>query len=424
MNSFKEANDYLESLQFFGIKLGLENIKTLLQRLNNPQNALPFIHLAGTNGKGSTGAMLQAMLVESGISVGFYSSPHLVTVRERFQIDGKPITEEQFIATMKRLRPHIETMRQAGHCPTYFEVTTALAIDYFATQQVDIVILETGMGGRFDATNCITPLCSVITTIALDHQEYLGDSIEKIAFEKAGIIKRDVPIFCGVLPEIARHCITKQAKDKHAPLFFIHPEEDCKNCRIDKTLFMQYFSWQNLDISLNMLGQAQQHNALLALTILKFLAENGFTIELENSVKALSRVKWAGRLQRFEPNILIDGAHNTAGAIALIDYLNNFHNDDTCCFIFGNFADKTTKEILEIFIQRADEFIFLPIKGTRPCCSPETLKQLTNELDATIPVTLANSVADALKLTANKKGLRVITGSLHLIGEAVEYLTK
>ena len=210
--NFQESSAYLDSLMMFGIKLGLDQVTELLDSVGSPQLNLRFIHLAGSNGKGSCGAMLNAGLRGAGLKVGFYCSPHLLSVRERFRVDGQAISEDDFARMVTRFRPAIERMKDDNRCPTYFELTTAMAALYFAEQKVEFVIWETGMGGRLDATNVVDPVCSVITSISKEHCEYLGETIEEIAVEKAGIIKAGRPVFIGDLPTEADEIIVEHAE--------------------------------------------------------------------------------------------------------------------------------------------------------------------------------------------------------------------
>ncbi|HWC89368.1 MAG TPA: Mur ligase family protein, partial [Pirellulales bacterium] len=320
----------------------LDRMRELLARLGDPQTRLPIVHVAGTKGKGSTAAMTAAVLTAAGYRTGLYSSPHLQTIEERMAVDGQNCPRADFAGWLERLRPVVESMdaaaaRLPGECgPTYFELTTALALLHFAEQRVDAAVLEVGMGGRLDSTNVCLPLISVITSISFDHTKQLGNTLAAIAGEKAGIIKPGVPVVSGVVPDEPRQVIAAVSQAFGSRLvqlgrdfdFFYRPPLDCDRCdqsaRFDYRYTSGPSSRQWNDIELNLLGRHQAANAAVALATLEQLSERGFRIP-ESAVRGgLKNVRWPARVEVVgrRPTIVIDAAHNLASAIALIETID------------------------------------------------------------------------------------------------------
>ncbi len=413
MSNTKDILEYLSSLEFFGIKLGLEQTFKLLERVGNPQNNLKFIHVAGTNGKGSVCAFLDSALNAAGYKTGFYSSPHL--------INGTMIEDEYLKELVSELKDAVEAMRREGASPTYFEVTTALAFLYFSRENCDFVILETGMGGRLDATNTVDPVCSVITGIALEHQQYLGDSIEKIAFEKAGIIKPGKPVFTGVdMPKEALKVIRDRAEEKHSPLNESLMPGAMESCSFENGRFIQEFkSSDSTKLKVSMPGFIQRKNAELAWHVLKYLASQ-FRFDQEKAKEGMKRAFWPGRIQFITPDFILDGAHNPEGAEALASSLQEIMPGRKFSFIFGNFSDKETVAILKHLAPLAEEFIFIPIPGAyRKSRSPEELQGILECIAPSIESRQAENLKDALKMP-KKSTITIAAGSLYLAGSVLE----
>ncbi len=417
--SFLDAVSYLDRLQKFGIKLGLEQTRKLFDAVGAPDRKLRFIHLAGSNGKGSCGAMLLAALRQVGFSVGYFSSPHLISPRERMRIDGRAISERDFAALVVRLQPIADRMAEAGSCPTYFEFTTAMAALFFAEQKVDFVVWETGMGGRFDATNIVTPLCSIITGIALDHQQYLGDTIVAIAHEKAGIIKPGIPVFTGVMPDDAFSVIGDRARSLGASVTL--PAPDVLNnleLRVKPTP-SQSFIFADYAVRLVLMGKMQRNNFRIIFPVLQFLAER-FDFSLQTALTGLATVRWPGRCQFLPDGTVIDGAHNPDGLTALTETLAELFVNPKLPVIFGNFSDKATLENLKILEPLASEFIFTPIRySNRPSYSGEQLCSMLETFSSCPAIAVPNAAA---ALTMNVVRPRLITGSLFLAGEVLQIL--
>ncbi|MFA6715189.1 MAG: folylpolyglutamate synthase/dihydrofolate synthase family protein [Victivallales bacterium] len=419
--TYEDALKYLENLQLFGIKLGLEQTSELAEAVGSPQKKLKFIHIAGSNGKGSCGAMLNAALRCAGFSTGFYSSPHLISPRERFRVNGEAIGETEFAALVAALRPAAEKMAEAGRCPTYFEFTTIMAAKYFADRQVDFVIWETGMGGRFDATNIVTPVCSVITNIALDHQQYLGNKVEDIAFEKAGIIKPSRPAVIGNIPDPAKGVLTGCA-DKRNALVLEAAQGEISGLEFSvlNSVWIQKFKFREHYIRLSMPGAMQRENFRIVFAVLEYLAKE-FGFRLADALAGLEEAFWPARCQILPGDIIIDGAHNPNGVETLRESLREFIRDKKITVIFGGFKDKNSFECLQILEPLAEYFVFLPPASEfRPSWSGTELTEMLRNFSG-IKAFTAKNPAEALKLTENDP-VRLVCGSLYLAGEFLNLL--
>jgi len=387
----KEAEselNWLYSTQMFGIKLGLENITRLLAELGNPHLSTPCIHVAGTNGKGSVCAMLDAILREAGYTVGLYTSPHLVDFSERIRIQGLPIPHSDLNAGLKKLR-HLSSSWE--HSPTFFEYATALAFDWFAGR-CEIAIIETGMGGRLDATNVVNPLVSVITPIARDHTQWLGSSLAKIAAEKAGIFKAGRPAVSAAQRPVVRKILKSVASTREVPLAFVDSQ------------------WEE---PLTLSGLHQKQNAALAV---RAITAAGLVVDREAVTAGLAAVRWPGRFQKLTDHWILDGAHNPHSAEALVTTWKEEFGSRRVPVIFGCLADKDVASLLAIVKTIASEFHFVPVANERTI-SPDQLVTLTP-----IPSQAYTSPAQAVKALSNTAGPVLITGSLFLVGEILAIL--
>jgi dihydrofolate synthase / folylpolyglutamate synthase len=354
----------------------LENPRRLAEVAGNPERNLRFIHVAGTNGKGSTCAMLESIYRNAGMRVGLYTSPHLIRFGERIQVNRNLISEEEVVRFVDQAKVWLKQFSPKDH-PTFFEVVTVIALRYFAERRCDLVIWETGMGGRFDATNIVTPLASVITNVQLDHQQWLGDTIEKIAFEKAGIIKQGVPVITTATGE-ALEVIKKVARELDAPLSVVTREADIEPLP----------------------GKHQRMNAAVAL-------ETARVLQKILPTSPLGSISWPGRLQSFGKYIL-DGAHNLPGIEALDRELTGRPT-----VIFGVLRDKDWPAMVKILEKRASRLMFVPVKSKRGLPPDEILSVCKG--------TVCKSLAEALEQTKQSSHV-VVTGSLFLVGEAMELL--
>ncbi|WP_377481086.1 MAG: bifunctional folylpolyglutamate synthase/dihydrofolate synthase [Microcoleus anatoxicus] len=408
------ASSLLQSYQHFGVHLGLERINQLLEKLDNPQQKVPIIHVAGTNGKGSVCAYLSSILTAAGYRVGRYTSPHLIDWTERICINQKPISPTELQAYLKRV---IATTQNNTETPTQFEIITAAAWLYFAEQKTDIAIIETGLGGRLDATNvCENPLVSVITSISLEHWQILGPTVADIAGEKAGILKAKCPAIIGELPEFARIVIEKRIQKLDCPAIWVKPARD-----LGQGLAEYQLSQNGVKVryELPLLGKIQLMNSAIAIATIQTLQNQGWQISQTAIKNGIAKTQWPGRLQQTtwrNQTILIDGAHNPAAAIALREYVDNFSNYQPINWVIGIIATKDCDDILTALLKKGDRLylVSVPDQNSTPpaelvalaqnICPELTLCQTFPDLTTA----LDDAVADA--------NLTVICGSLYLIG--------
>ncbi len=348
VDSYRESLAYLYSLQFFGIKLGLDNIRELLSRVGNPQESLRIIHIAGTNGKGSTAAALANIFHAANIPAGLYTSPHLHSFTERIRIDTQQISESEAVELIGELRPHAEILRA-----TFFEMTTAMALLCFQRRRVDWAILETGLGGRLDATNVVDPDLCLITPIALDHTAYLGSELAEVATEKAGIFKTGVAAISAAQDDTVSQVLSRRAAQLSIPFLQLGVDYHCYNT-------VDAFTVSGPDLSLDKVrnglpGIHQQKNLALAAAAANFLARQGVEITSADIRNGLETVRWPGRLEWLPGGILLDGAHNPAGAKELATYLQQ-RQLGKVHLVIGCKADKQSDELLSEllpFVERA-----------------------------------------------------------------------
>jgi len=384
-----EALAWLHSTQFFGIKLGLENTRLLLESEGHPERGLKIVHVAGTNGKGSTCAMIDACLRAAGYRVGLYTSPHLVDFRERIRVDGEMIPPEAAAAGLTRLRG---ACARWEHSPTFFEISTVLALSHFAESGCDYVVLETGMGGRLDATNAVTPVVSVITPLAMDHAEWLGDTIEAIAAEKAGIIKAGIPVVSAPQVPEAVAILREKAKSERAPITFVGEP------------------WSG---PVSLPGLHQHWNAAVAAVAVR---ASGAGVPEETIATALGAVVWPARFQRIGELIVLDGGHNPHAAAALAATWQEAFGRERATVVFGALADKDYAAMIAALTPIAGEFLFVPVASPRTA-DPAFFQQFVSVPSARFP-----NLASALE-QAKAGSLRIlITGSLFLAGEALGLL--
>lgn len=380
---------WLYGAQRFGIKLGLENTQRLFSALGDPHRRVPCIHVAGTNGKGSVCAMLDACLREAGLRTGLYTSPHLVRFTERMRIDGTEIQFVDVTAGLARLREMVAAWERP---PTFFEITTALAFDWFVREQCDVVVLETGMGGRLDSTNIVDPLASVITPIAMDHAQWLGDTIEQIAAEKAGIIKPGRPVISAPQTPAAGKVLALKAHELEASIHFVSEP------------------WAG---EIGLVGCHQRWNAAVAKAAIE---ASGLDVSDEALRRGLANVVWPGRFQRLHGRWILDGAHNPHAARALVATWEEEFGDLRVPILFGCLADKQPRELLEILLPIASEFHLVPVQNERGL-DPKVVRDA-----CAAPSTAHPRLDDALRALSQGPGPVLVTGSLFLIGEVIEAL--
>lgn len=424
MSSYTKALDRLYALQKFGIKLGLNSTENLLERLGNPHQGLKCVHLAGTNGKGSVGAMLEAALVAAGVNTGFYTSPHLIHFAERFRLNGKQISDAKVLDLINRVWEVCDEREP----PTFFEFVTAMAFVYFAEAGAHWTILETGLGGRLDATNVCQPQATVITNIGMEHQEYLGNTLKEIAWEKAGIIKEGVPLVHGVQQPNARRVVEERALELNAPIIRKGREISFRRGRGERfALNGRLWSLKGLGTNLN--GRHQPSNACLAMGALEVLSEAGAPVGPEHFSQGLTKVDWPGRLEQIptppgESTLWLDGAHNLPAARALVESLDIVRRDRyPLVMVVGVMADKDIAPILEILVSAADWIVFSRPRYER-AAEPSALAKAAPrggppfEMEPDLALAI-----DKARHRAGEKGVVLITGSLFTVGEASAIIT-
>ncbi len=406
--TYAEAIQFLYDLQLYGLKFGLENTRRLAALAGNPQDQLRFIHVAGTNGKGSTCAMLESIYRAAGLRVGLFTSPHLVSFGERIQVNRQLMTEAEVIAGVTAVKALLEEFPR-DHQPTFFEVVTMMALRHFAAAGCDVVIWETGMGGRLDATNIVTPLASVITNIAFDHEKWLGHTLAQIAGEKAGILKPSVPVITATQATDALSVIRSVAATTGSQLVEVEPGA-AHRPPLDR-------------LELPLLGEHQRLNAAVAVATVHQLA--GVVPAPPGAItEGLRTVHWPGRLQtvpgpRGQTN-LVDGAHNPAGVESLLAALERHFSGRRPAMILGVLADKDWKAMCDALFPAAKAVCLVPVASARTAI-PEELRVVCGARHPDRSINVCHSLAEAFRLTQDEP-FRLIAGSLYLVGEALELL--
>jgi dihydrofolate synthase / folylpolyglutamate synthase len=436
--NYSQAEDYLNSFinyeQIPGISYiqpgySLGHVEELLHRMGGPQLAATTIHIAGTKGKGSVAAMIARGLSGSGYKTGLYTSPHFHTLRERISIDGSLISEAEFAAAMSAIRPYIESMKQdaAFSQLTYFEAFTVLAFAYFKKEQVDFQVLEVGLGGRLDATNVARPVVCIITPVSLDHTQILGNTLEEIAGEKAGIIKPGCWVVLSPQPEEAALVINNICREKQARV--VQVGKDVTWHKTGDDLSQQSLVIQgrgnNYHVSIPLLGDYQLENAAAAVAALEILASAGFKISAAGIAQGLARVKWPGRFQilRQNPTVLVDGAHNVASTKRLVSNIKAYFGHKRVFLVFGTSSDKDIPGIVSELVTLSPQVIVTQAPQSR-AASPSTLAAEFSKrgIEAEIGGTIPQAITQALS-KADRTDLICVTGSLFVVAEALSYFS-
>ncbi|PAW86439.1 MAG: hypothetical protein B9S33_08045 [Pedosphaera sp. Tous-C6FEB] len=407
--TYADAMVYLHGLAMFGSRFGLETTQRLAEAAGNPQRRLRFIHVAGTNGKGSTCAMLESIYRAAGFRVGLFTSPHLVSFRERMQVNRQLISEADVARLVQEVIQDQQSGLGQGQPPTLFEFVTVMALRYFAEQRCDLVIWETGLGGRLDATNIVTPLASVITNIALDHQQWLGDTLAKIAAEKAGIIKPKVPVFTGAEAPEAEAVIRSTAEQNHAPFTAV-------------TRALATDASAGAPFALPLPGAHQRRNAALAVTVVEGL-QRQLPVSQAELRRGLATVHWAGRFQRAQlggREFVLDGAHNLDGVQALATALRETFPDQRLALVLGMLADKDWELMAATLAPLGLRFATVRVSSARTL-EPALLAAALQRAHPAAQVSAHATVAEALAAVGTEPRV-VVAGSLYLIGEALEQL--
>ncbi|MGB7158329.1 MAG: folylpolyglutamate synthase/dihydrofolate synthase family protein [Tepidisphaeraceae bacterium] len=434
INSYAKALRYIASLsdyeklrivRYTSQNFDLDRMRTLLKKLGNPQDQFRSVHVAGTKGKGSTCAMIAAMLQACGYKTGLYTSPHLVDIRERMQIDGHMIPQAEFARLVKLIEPIASRMKPA---PTTFDVLTAMAFKYFAEQKVELVVVETGLGGRLDSTNVLKPEVTAITSISKDHMAQLGHTVEKIAEEKAGIFKHGVPAITAQ-QEPGVEAVLKRVADKVGAPFdvtgksieFSYRFESSRMLGPHNRVCLTTANSKFEHLAVPLVGEHQAINCGLALSVIDKLKTRGIAINDTRAMEGLAKVTLPGRMEMVSqtPRVIVDGAHNAASLDAMMKAIGQHIPYDSMVVIFGCCADKDVAGMLERITSGADKVIFTKVDNIRTS-DPEELAARYVELYGKM-AQVANSLEDALAIAnraVSKEDLICITGSFYLVGEA------
>ena len=407
-------------------KFNLENIAVLTERLGRPDRAYPVVHIAGTNGKGSTAAFLEAILRVAGFRTGLNTSPHLERINERIRINGEEVSDEVFAETFTRVQKVIEELMASGGLrahPTYFECVTALAFEVFAKERVEFAIVEVGLGGRLDATNIVRPQVSVITRIDFDHENYLGHSLREIAREKAGIVKESVPVVSAAqLPEV-REVLRAKAEELHSRIVDIGKRFDVEEERVEqgcvRAVAREIRTGKAFVLAPRLPGRHQLQNALNALACVRLLQERGYRIAKKNIEEGIATAEWPGRLEKLQagPDVYLDGAHNPGAARELARFLAENFGERRVFMIFGALRDKSVDEVTGMLFPRASEVIFTE-PGTPRAVSARRLAEMAGHHAARY--TVIRDAEEALESALSKarpEDAVFVTGSLYLVGQ-------
>ncbi|MEC1718139.1 bifunctional folylpolyglutamate synthase/dihydrofolate synthase [Schinkia azotoformans] len=423
---FNEALHWLNSRTTFGIKPGLERMNYMLEQLGHPERRLKAVHVAGTNGKGSTVSFMRHILQEAGYVVGTFTSPYIESFNERISVDGIPISDEDFVEIVKKIKPIVETCGKATEygAPTEFEVLTVIALEYFARVAVPYIsLIETGLGGRLDSTNVITPLVSVITNIGQDHMNILGNTVEEITKEKAGIIKSGFPVVTAVEQPEAEQIIADVAKSKNSKLYRLGKEFKT----IDTALHNgnEVFTFQSLfnrleNLEITMKGEHQVKNAATALMAIEYLKQYfAFVIDEEHIRTGLLKTTWKGRFEKVsdKPLTFIDGAHNPEGIDTLCKTIQRYYSDKKVHIIFSALKDKPLKEMIAKLDNIADKITFTQFEFNR-CAEAKELFELSSSANKDINEDWQKAIESAKQeIGGIEEEILIITGSLYFISE-------
>lgn len=402
-----------------GKKESLSRMQLLMEKLGNPQEHLKYVHIAGTNGKGSTTAFLASIANAAGVRVGVYTSPHLERINERILLNKDEITDEAFINLTERVAPLVKEVEDELDEVLYsFEILTAVALIYFYEQNCELVVLEAGIGGRLDATNVIrTPLAAVITSIGLDHTKVLGESKEAIASEKAGIIKRNGKIIYPEMSRAINEVIQNKAEKEHAEVLQVK-ESAITNVKLSEEVSV--FDYESLEnVTIQLLGRHQISNAVLAIETVQVLQTNGFAIDEESIRNGLRKAQWPGRMEKInnEPTVIIDGAHNPEGIAHLNTNLKRLFPDDKLIFVVGMMKDKAYMEMIQTVFPQAEKILTVSPDPYRGFDAHETADIINAQGILAEAFESVESVVNYLKDSTHSTDKIIVFGSLYLIGE-------
>lgn len=416
--SYESTLEYIHNIKWQKSKPGLSRTIELLAALGNPEKKLKFVHIAGTNGKGSTAACTASILQEAGYKTGLYTSPYIIRFNERMQINGEQISDTELEEIVDAIRPYADAMEDV---PTEFEMITAVAMQYFYNNNVDIVVLEVGLGGELDSTNVIdTPECAVITAIGLDHTEFLGDTKAEIAKTKAGIIKKDGQVAVYPAEDDVINAIAEKCKAVNSVMTVVNPDlitvcsVGLDGCRFDFDNFK--------DLFVPLAGTYQPFNASLAITACRMLRNRGWEISDEAIIKGISKVKWPGRFEvlRHEPVFILDGAHNPHGIEGAVDSIKAHFGDQKLTFVIGVMADKDVENMIGMVVPLAKEFYTARPDNPRAMKADELARRLEDCGTKAIACESVKDAVDKAIASVGKDGAVVALGSLYFSAEIRE----
>lgn len=428
---FEEAFQYIKrftnyermrTFRYSREALDLERVRAVLNALGRPDAGYPIVHVAGTKGKGSVCAMIASVLERAGLRVGLFSKPHLVRLSERISVNGHEITGEAFTRAMNVLYPHLEEQRRAGSSLTFFDLITVLALWHFAEAGVDVVVLETGLGGRLDSTNVVAPKVTAITSIDYDHTHILGEKLAEIATEKAGILKPGVPAISGVTQREPAEVIEQIARERDAPLFVLSRDFQLIEAKADEKFAVETWRRRYAHLELTLLGAHQRRNAAVAVAALDALSE-ALHFELSDAVirRGLRNTRLRGRIEVIskKPTVILDVAHNPSSLRALRETLQSCFSGKRIVLLFGMSGDKDARGCLREILPPAAAAVFTSINQPRGI-DPERLREIARGLRPELPCEVRADISEALERAlslVSSEDLLCITGSFYLAGE-------
>jgi dihydrofolate synthase / folylpolyglutamate synthase len=437
--NYEAAVRYLLSLgrelaaptQASAAKFDLENITLLSERLGGPHRAYPSAHIAGTNGKGSTAAFLEAILRDAGFRTGLNTSPHLERINERIRINGEEISDEAFADVLSRVQAITEELLAAGKLrahPTYFECVTAMAFEYFAQQRVEFGVFEVGLGGRLDSTNILTPIVSIITRIDFDHENFLGHSLREIAGEKAGIIKPAVPVVVAEQRPEAREVIQNRAKELLSPIIDTTEAFRIENKIVEnghvRAQVTEVVSGWSIELTPSLPGRFQLQNALNAVAAVRLLQQRGFRISDDSIARGVATTVWPGRIEKIHshPDIYLDGAHNPSAARELSHFVEESLKGRKIFLLYGALRDKAVDEVAGLLFPLAEEVILTAPATSRAISAKQVEEIAAHYANKSATIAYAGEAIDYALSKASPDDVIFVTGSLYLVGQLRHYL--
>jgi dihydrofolate synthase / folylpolyglutamate synthase len=411
-------------------KFDLENISVLTERLGRPDRAYPSVHIAGTNGKGSTAAFLESILRHAGFRSGLNTSPHLERINERIRVDGQEISDADFAQTLTRIQGLIEELLAAGKLrahPTYFECVTAMAFEHFARARVEFGVFEVGLGGRLDATNIVTPLVSLITRVDFDHENFLGHSLPEIAAEKAGILKPSVPVVVAEQRQEAREVILARAGKLNCPVIetatAFRMEEESIEDGFARARVTETGSGWSIEIAPSLAGRFQLQNALSAVAATRLLQSRGFRIPIEAIVEGIAQTEWPGRLEKIQsrPDVYLDGAHNPSAARVLAAFWEQNFAGRRIYLLYGALRDKAVDEVAGVLFPYAAEVVFTEARTSRAISASQLAEIAAHHAAQSRVIVDGEQALDYALSKASPGDAVFISGSLYLVGQLRHY---